>query len=430
VSPDQPAPPVLRRLPFYYGWVVITVAFVTMAIGVNVRTAFSLLFPPILTEFGWTRGDTAAAFSLGFVTSALVSPALGWAMDRYGPRWVMPAGALLVSSGLALATLTAQPWHLYVTLGVLVVGSTVILTYTGHAMFLPHWFVRRRGLAIGIAFSGVGAGSILLLPWLQTIILASGWRQACWTMAALMLAVVLPLNLLFQRKRPADMGLLPDGGGTTPRTSAADARRPVTPAVDHGWTLYRALRSAPFWWLVVALFCAMMAWYTVQVHQTKYLTEIGFSPGTAAFALGFVALAGIVGQIALGQMADRMGTEWAWTIGCLGFAACYALLLAMERYPSPVLLYLMVFAQGGIGYGIASVFSIIPSQIFQGRAYASIFGVLSLGISMGAGVGPWIGGALQDRFGSYTPAFWLGLASSLIPIACVWIAAPRKGPVR
>jgi nitrate/nitrite transporter NarK len=125
-----------------------------------------------------------------------------------------------------------------------------------------------------------------------------------------------------------------------------------------------------------------------------------------------------------------MGTEWAWTIGCLGFAGCYGLLLALEYYPSPALVYAMVIAQGGIGYGIASVFSIIPSQIFQGRAYASIFGMLSLAISMGAGVGPWIAGALQDRFGSYAPAFWLGLAASLLPILCVWIAAPRKGPVR
>jgi MFS family permease len=427
VSPDQLVPSPVRRLPFYYGWVVVSVAFVTMAIGVNVRTAFSLLFPPILTEFGWNRGDTAFAFSLGFITGALLSPALGWAMDRFGPRWVLPFGAAMVSLGLGLATFTTQPWHLYVTFGAMTVGSTVILTYTGHAMFLPHWFVRRRGLAMGIAFSGVGVGSMLLFPWIQSIIVASGWRQACWAMAALTMGVTFPLNVLLQRKRPADLGLLPDGAEHPP---ANGAPAPVRLVVDHGWTVARALASVPFWLLAFGLFCAMIAWYTVQVHQTKYLTEIGFSAGTAAFALGFVALAGIVGQIALGQMADRMGTEWAWTIGCLGFAACYVLLLAMERYPSTVLLYLMVFAQGGIGYGIASVFSIIPSQIFQGRAYGTIFGLLSLAISMGAGIGPWIGGMLQDRTGSYMPAFWLGLGASILPIACVWLAAPRKGGAR
>lgn len=428
MPPDSTVPSFARRLPFYYGWVVVAVAFVTMAIGVNTRTAFSLLFPPILAEFGWNRGDTAAAFTVGFITGALVSPVLGWAMDRYGPRWVMPVGALLVSLGLVSATQTTKPWHLYVTLGAMTVGGTVILTYTGHAMFLPHWFFRRRGLAIGIAFSGVGVGSVVIFPWLQGIIAAAGWRQACWVLAAIILAVVLPLNALFQRKRPADLGLLPDGSLAPATTSGAE---PVAVhSRDHGWTFFRAVRSAPFWWLVVGNFCAMVAWYTVQVHQTKYLTEIGFSPTAAAFALGLVPLAGIAGQVLMGQMADQMGTEWVWSISSAGFALCYALLLAMEHVPSTALLYAMVIAQGGVGYGIASVFSIIPAQIFQGRAFGSIFGVLSLGISMGAGIGPWIGGALQDFSGSYRPAWWLGVVCSLIPIACVWLAAPRKGARR
>jgi predicted MFS family arabinose efflux permease len=166
------------------------------------------------------------------------------------------------------------------------------------------------------------------------------------------------------------------------------------------------------------------------VHQTKYLQEIGISPAAAAFALGLVGLTSIAGQIGLGHFADRFSTEWAWTLGGLGFVACYALLLALQYWPSVWLVYLMVAVQGGLGYGIASVFGSIPAQIFQGRAYASIFGMLSLSISLGAGLGPWLGGVLQDWSGSYTPAFWLGLVSSVIAIAGVWIAAPSKGPER
>jgi MFS family permease len=97
-------------------------------------------------------------------------------MDRRGPRWVIGAGVLAVGAGLALAPLVRAPWHLYVTLGILVSGGTLAAGYTGHALFLPNWFVRKRGLAIGIAFSGVGVGSILMLPWIQTVIVRSGWR--------------------------------------------------------------------------------------------------------------------------------------------------------------------------------------------------------------------------------------------------------------
>src|SRR5215472_11945232 len=149
---------ILPRLPSFYGWVIVAVAFVTMGVGVNARTAFSLLFPPILGEFGWERGVTAGAFSFGFLVSAVLSPSLGRLMDRRGPRVVMELGVALMVVGLFLATLIRAPWHLYATLGVLVGGGSVCLGYTGQALFLPNWFVRRRGLAISVAYSGVGVG--------------------------------------------------------------------------------------------------------------------------------------------------------------------------------------------------------------------------------------------------------------------------------
>ena len=155
------------RLPFFYGWIVVAVAFVTLGIGVNARTSFSLLFPPILAEFGWDRALTAAAFSVGFVASTIFAPFIGLLMDRFGPRYVLAFGLLMVSAGMASATRIQTPLHLYLTLGVLVVGGSVFTSYIGHSLFLPNWFVRRRGLAIGIAFSGVGIGSIVIFPWMQ-----------------------------------------------------------------------------------------------------------------------------------------------------------------------------------------------------------------------------------------------------------------------
>ena len=111
------------RLPFFYGWIVVAAGFVTMAIGVNARTAFSLLFPPILDEFGWDRGVTAGAFSFGFLVSALLSPLVGRLMDRRGPRVVIELGVTVMAIGLMLAPLVSRPWHLYATLGVLVGGG-------------------------------------------------------------------------------------------------------------------------------------------------------------------------------------------------------------------------------------------------------------------------------------------------------------------
>ena len=135
---------------------VVAIAFVTMGIGVNTRTAFSLLFPPILNEFGWRRATIAATFSIGFIVSTLATPAIGLMMDRWGPRIVIPIGAVLTGLGLIAATFATLPWHFYLTLGVMVVGGTIFMSYMGHTMFLPHWFDRQRALESIAHRVGVG----------------------------------------------------------------------------------------------------------------------------------------------------------------------------------------------------------------------------------------------------------------------------------
>jgi len=413
------------RLPFFYGWIIVAVTFVTMAIGVNARTAFSLFFPPIIDEFGWERGVTAGAFSFGFLVSAAVSPLIGRLMDRAGPRAVMELGVALMAGGLLLAPLTTQPWHLYVTIGVMVGSGSVCLGYSGQSLFLPNWFIRRRGLAIGLAFAGVGLGSMTLLPWVQVMIEATGWRTACTAMGILILVVLAPINLLL-RKRPQDLGLEPDGDAAPSKTS-----KPVSNVVDikwagTDWTLPRAVRTARFWWLALGYFCGLYIWYAVQVHQTKYLLDIGFSPHVAVWALGAVSLLGIPGQIWLGHLSDRFGREWIWTAGCVGFAICFAALIALSHLPTLVLVTIMVLAQGALGYGLTSVMGAIVLEIFQGKHYGSIFGTVMLAALAGGAAGPWVTGAVHDLTGSYAMAFMIGIFASGLSAVAIWMASPGK----
>ena len=416
----------MQHLPFFYGWVIVAVAFVTMGVGVNARTAFSLLFPPILDEFGWDRGVTAGAFSFGFLVSAALSPFIGRLMERRGPRVVIEMGVGVMTAGFLLATLVRQPWHLYATLGMLVGAGGNCLGYTAHALFLPNWFVRRRGLAMSLAFAGVGVGSIIVLPWLQTIIASDGWRAACWAAGLLVLALLAPLNLLL-RWKPEELGLEPDGDRASHDVAAASRRTnvvdPAWVAVD--WTLARALRTARFWWIVVGYVTGMFAWYAVQVHQTKYLVEIGFGASDAAWALGFVSFAAIPGQIGFGHLSDRIGREWIWTVGCAGFAVCYLALLLMAHAPTPTLLYLMIASQGVLGYSLTSVIGAIPAEIFEGRHYGTVFGTLMLAAIAGGAAGPWLTGLLHDGTGSYTRAFWIAIGCCALSAMAIWLAAPR-----
>jgi MFS family permease len=424
---STPATSVTRAsaAPFFYGWVLVAIAFVTMAVGVNARTAFSLLFPAILDEFAWDRGLTAGAFSFGFLVSAVVTPFVGRLMDLRGPRLVVEIGVFAMGIGLLLGSLVREPWQLYLTLGALAGGGVNCLAYTGQSLYLTNWFVRRRGLALSIAFSGVGIGSITILPWFGWLIDTAGWRAACIWLGILVIVLLGPLNLLLKR-RPEDIGMMPDG---IPHGSPlADRRANI---VDHrwaaiDWTLRRAVRTSRFWWIALAYFCGLFSWYAVQVHQTKYLIEAGFAPNVAAWALGLVSLVAVPGQIAFGHLSDRIGREWVWTIGNFGFVVCCLVLIELRAMPSAALLYLMIIAQGTLGYSLTSVMGAIPAEIFEGRHYGSIFGTVMLAAILGGAAGPWIAGVLYDSIGSYAPAFWIAAGCSAISALAIWFASPGR----
>ena len=424
------APALARRLPFFYGWIVVATAFVTLGLGANARGTFGLLFPSILNEFGWDRGDTSFIFSLGFLVAACLAPLIGFAIDRWGPDRVLPLGAVLVSAGFILATYCTAIWQFFGTVGLLVISASTMLSYNPHFIILPAWFERRRGLAIGAACTGVGMSAIVLFPWMQRTIDAAGWRAACWGVAILLAAVLIPLNLLLQRRRPEDLGLLPDGdarpapvtGGAA--TSAAGGV-PAHP-VKGDWTLGQAMRSTTFWLISGAFFCALFVWYAILVHQTKYLQDLGFGTEFSSYALGLVPLFGVAGQIGLGALSDRIGREWIWTLACLGFALCYALLIALRLFPSPELVWLMVLAQGGLGYSLVAVYGAIPADAFRGPNYGLIYGTMSFFGSLGAALGPFLLGRIFDWTGSYDLAFAIAIGLSLLSIVLVWLAAPGR----
>ena len=247
----------------------------------------------------------------------------------------MELGVALMAAGLLLAPLTTQPWHLYLTIGVLVGAGSVCLGYSGQSLFLPNWFVRRRGLAIGLAFAGVGIGSVTLLPWVQQMIEQTGWRTACTAMGILILVVLAPINLLL-RKRPEDIGLRPDGDAA-PIAAIGQAASNI---VDPVWAAHRLdaarerVRTARFWWIALGYFCGLYIWYAVQVHQTKYLLDIGFSAerrGLGAWASSACSAFPARSRSDIcptGSAANGSGPSAAWAL-----RSAFAALIALKYDP-------------------------------------------------------------------------------------------------
>jgi MFS family permease len=128
----------------------------------------------------------------------------------------------------------------------------------------------------------------------------------------------------------------------------------------------------------------------------------------------------------LGHLSDRLGREWIWTVSCLGFAICFAALIGLAYFPSLLLVYVMVLAQGALGYGLTSIMGAVVVEIFQGKHYGSIFGTIMLAALAGGAAGPWVTGILHDHTGNYTIAFLVGIAVSGMSAAAIWLASPGK----
>ena len=193
------------------------------------------------------------------------------------------------------------------------------------------------------------------------------------------------------------------------------------------WTLSRALRTARFWWIALGYAAILYAWYAVQVHQTKYLIEIGVGRRKPRGRSASSRCSAIPGQIIFGHLSDRIGREWVWAIGCLGFAICYAALIALQAGTSPVLLYTMVLAQGFLGYRLhAGARADRRGDLRRAALRRDLRQRRCSRPSPAGAVGPWVTGLIYDHTGSYNIGFWIALALSALSALAIFIAAPRK----
>ena len=422
-SAVDPASVRTARLNRVYPWVVLSISFMTVAAAFGCRAAFALFFVAVIEEFHWSRGLAAGALTLGSVAWTLSAPVWGRMLDRLGPRVVFPAGAGLMAAGFAVSSMTEAVWHYYLGMGLLVGLGFAALPMTSQATVITNWFVRKRGMAMGIAASGIGLGIFLVVPATEGLIVALGWRRAYLVLAGVMLSAVVPLNLFLQRRRPQDMGLLPDFGITTP----AGRQGPRRAQDDGGVTLAAALRNYRFWALAGGFVLGAIPVHMVLVHQVAAMVDAGFSREFGAWVLGLTGLFTTFTMVGMGALSDRIGSERAYTMGSLALVGGIVMILNLDGMSEIVVvsLYPPLFA---VGFGSRQgLYPTIAADIFHGRHFGSIIGLLALSIGTGAGVGPWLAGYLHDLSGSYASSCWIGIVLCGLSLVCIWIVAPSKG---
>jgi len=395
--------------------VVVGGAFTVMFLGFLVAYSFGAFFKALETEFAAQRAEISFVFSFSIFLMFIVGAFAGPAADRLGPRRVIAAGMVLIGIGLTAASQARALWHLYIIYG-LTIGLGVGFSYVPAVGTVQRWFLKRRGLASGIAVSGIGAGT-LIGPFVATWLIGlMDWRGAYVALAAVCVVLGLIGALLIEHS-PERRGLAPDG----------DAPRPIAagsgPVVVSGTGLKEALASRPFLLYAAATFLTSLGLFTPLVHLPNYARDHGLGDEAGVLLLGFFGFGSLAGRFLLGAIADRFGRRPT-------LAATFAIMGAMcvLWWASTAIWSLAVFAVvfGTCYGGFVALSPSLMMDYFGGRNVSGIIGILYSAAGIGALAGPTLSGLAYDLLASYTIPIVAAAAFNLLA-TLVMLATPTPG---
>lgn len=376
-----------------YAWVIVWATFACLALIFGVSYSFAAFFKSFGVEFAAQRADVSMVFGLTGLVYFSLGIAGGMLADRFGPRVVCSAGMVCIAGSLLAASLATSLQAVYWSYGV-GIGVGIALVYTPSIGNVQPWFSTRRGLAGGIASSGIGLGTLVLPLLVSTAIAAYDWRVAMRIMGVGVLVVGLLATGLLQRP---SLGVSADGNGITP--------------VQPGKTLGEALRDKRFWWFYAFTLAAAPVMFIPFAHISAAARDLGLDEASAVGLVGFIGIGSLLGRFGVGALADRLGRTVTLNLMQVSMGLSYLLWWAAGGYPA-----LAVFALWmGLSYGgIVSLMPAICMDMFGARAIAGIVGTLYSGAALGNLLGPVLAGRVFDQTGSYQWVIWICLACSLL----------------
>ena len=385
-------------------WVVVgsTVGLI-VGNGPIVFFTFGLFLGPVTREFGWDRATFSSSLLVGHGLAAAAYPFLGRAIDRYGIRRVSLTSIVLFALSLASLSLVPPSPAVFVAMAGLVGLLSAGQAPLPYAKAVSAWFDERRGLALGIAMTGIGIGATLVPQFARAVIAAYGWRAGYVALAALMFVVAFPVVAIFIRE--------PDSRAYT--IAGGDDGPP-------GLTLGESVRSATFWLLAMSVFLMVTAVNGIVGHLVPLLTDRGFALGQATATLSAVGLSTIAGRLVSGYLLDRFFAPHVAAALFLLPLAGVGLLAAGAGGPAPIA------AAIALGFGLGAevdVIGFMVSRYFGLRAYGAIYGCLFAIFTVGTGLGPVLMGVSFDRTRSYD----LALAVFGVALACASVLVSRLG---
>ena len=402
---------------FFYGYIVTAAGLGTWLIGVGMQgPVFGVFFKPLLAEFGWTRAETALAYALLLIVQAIPAVTMGWLTDRFGPRIVVTVFGSFLGICFLLMSQVNNIWQFQLNCA-LVGGIGMSALIVPVMATVARWFVKRRGLMIGIVQTGVGFGGLIFAPLIGWLILSYGWRSSYIILGIIVLAGII-ISGLFLRRDPKDIGQLPDGAS---ETTASGVNKQSPDSQEAGFSFLEAIRTRQFWMIAGLYFSFGFNRSTFLVHIAAHVQDLGFSLVDGANVLAACTGASIIGRVGMGRVADMIGNKPALMIG---YAATTVVLIwgLMAEDLWGLFLFALVF---GFGWGAQAVLRFaITSEAFGLVSLGVVMGALALAEAIAAGLGTYFAGYIFDVVGSYQPVFFIGIALSTMAMLLVWLLKP------
>lgn len=409
----------------FFGWWVI-LACAVVALGSScARYMFGMFMPFMLKDLGWTRAAISGAFTVHMIVYAVGALFVGRWTDKYGARWIMALGGIVLLAGIALLSSVQDIWQFYAFYGVVAAIGVTMTYFVPNLSTARKWFIKRAGLAVAIVSMGSGLGMAVISPVAPLLILPFGWRTSYLILGVIIGVVIFLSSIAFVRKTPESIGLYPDG--VLPGAEKSQQGTPQPVVVNEAvWTVKEALKTRPVWIMMFIYPFSLVGVFGLIAHMGAWGGDIAKTLGlslkqvapTVGLSMMVMGLVGSASRLVSGHLSDIFGRKpllYA-TFILQSLSYLYAIL-----YVNNMTTFVIFAVAIGFSYGLnMSLWVPFLGDIYGRHAVATLWGIMTFSLGMISGLAPLLFGWVHDRTGSYDNAFYFSI---FLLILCIFLTA-------
>jgi MFS family permease len=401
-----------------YAWVIVISCTLLMAVTYGLMYSFSVFFKPLAQYFNWDRATVSLVYSISLVTRGGISIGTGWLADRYGAKKLMVFCGIMIGLGLVLSSQVNSLWQLLLSYS-LIEAIGLSGTFGITTAVTSRWFTRNRGLALGLVSSGVGIGTLLMVPGAEKLIQALEWPRA-FIVFGVICGLVVIIGAFFLKSPPADK----PAASVPPSPEVGQNSQNAASSIPD-LTLKEAIVN-PRMILVIVIFCLIFfCTQMVMVHLVNYATDLGIDSLVAASLVSIIGVVSIAGRLVMGSGSDRLGMHNIMILVCaLIFISLVCLIFTSQLWAFYFFAVFFGFAYGGEVPQIP----LLVGSIGGTRTLATLIGLTLFLGNVGGALGPWVAGKVFDLSGHYQWAFTIGASAAFLAILLAVLLKLKNKP--